>query len=220
LEMRSKKGDHIDMASADEAADLVYFAGQNVIEIHMGLSSKDHLDKPDQIIFDFDPSDDDFEKVRKSALELKNMLDEMNLPGFVKTSGSRGVHVHIPLKPEQTFAEIKPCAKKLAKMLHDRLPDIATLEQRKDKREDKVFIDILRNEYGQTSISPYSLRAKPGAPIATPIDWQELKDKDLHPQKYTLANIFRRLSRKKDPWQDFYKSRIEPDKLIRKLGEN
>lgn len=212
--MRSKGGKNMKMASADEAADLVYFAGQDVIELHMGLSQKDSLEKPDQIIFDLDPSDNDFEKVRKTAFALKNILDDMDLPSFVKTTGSRGVHIHIPIQPEKKFEEVKDAARKLAEKLHGNCPDLTTLENRKNKRGDKVFLDYLRNDYGMTAIAPYSLRALKGAPVATPIDWEELKDSKLGPQSYTLQNIFRRLPQKYDPWEVFYESKISLKKFI------
>lgn len=201
--MRSKGGDNMKMVSADKAADLVYFAGQDVIELHMGLSKAGDLEKPDQIIFDFDPSDDDFEKVREAALALKALLDKENLTSFVKTTGSRGVHVHIPLRPEEKFQDVKPVAREIAQKLHEEKPDLTTLEQRKGERGDKVFIDILRNDYGMTGIAPYSPRAKKSAAIATPVDWEELKGPALGPQSYTVKNIFRRLSQKEDPWKNF-----------------
>jgi bifunctional non-homologous end joining protein LigD len=213
VKMRSGKKEVMQMASADETADLVYFAGQNVIEIHIGLSRADKLEKPDQLIFDFDPSDGDFEKVRTAALKLKDILDEFELPSFIKTTGSKGVHVHIPIRREADFSEAKPWAKNLAGILNEREPDLTTLEQRKNKRGDRVFIDILRNEYGQTSIAPYSLRARKGAPIATPIEWDELKDNSFGPRSYKVENIFRRLSQKGDPWAEFASYRNGTDKL-------
>src|SRR5690606_34775949 len=100
---RSRAGGTMTMIAVDEAADLVYLAGQNVVELHMGLSTAAHIDKPDQLIIDFDPSDEDFDKVRRAAFALKALLDAQDLPSFLKTSGSRGMHVHIPLKPEQNF---------------------------------------------------------------------------------------------------------------------
>ena len=209
VSMKSKGGENMKMASADEAADLVYFAGQNVIELHMGLARKYDLEIPDQIIFDLDPSDNDFEKVRKTAFALKDILDERDLPSFLKTTGSRGVHIHIPIKPEKKFDEVKKAVRKLAETLHDTCPDLTTLESRKKKRGDKVFIDYLRNDYGMTAIAPYSLRALKGAPIATPIDWEELKDRELGPQSYTLENIFRRLPQKADPWKKFYSQAVK-----------
>lgn len=205
--MRSRGGKPMLMVSVDEAADLVYLAGQNVIELHMGLSTADNLDKPDQLIIDFDPSDRDFRKVRRAALEFKQLLDELGHPSFLKTTGSRGLHVHLPLIPEFRFAEVKRGARLLAEMLVERCPQLCTVEVRKNKRGDKVFIDYLRNDHAMTAIAPYSLRALPSAPVATPIEWRELRERRIEPQDYTLRNIFRRLARKDEPWLDFDRCR-------------
>ena len=206
--MRSRGGKPMYMVCVDEAADLVYLAGQNVIELHMGLSRQGALDCPDQLVIDFDPSDGDFAKVRRAALELKGLLDERGLPSFLKTSGSRGLHVHLPLLAEADFDRVKPAARALAEALQARCPKLTTLEMRKDKRGDKVFIDWLRNDYSNTAIAPYSLRALPGAPLATPLDWAELRNGRLHAQSYTVKNIFRRLAQKQDPWREFDASRV------------
>ena len=206
--MRSKDQKTMLMVTADEANDLTYFANQNVVELHVALSLGEALDRPDQMIFDLDPSDNDFEKVRELALGLKSLLDQRDLPSFVKTTGSRGVHVHVPLRPEATFERVKPVVQQLAEELLARCPGIATMEHRKEKRGNRVFIDYLRNDFGMTAIAPYSLRAIAGAPVATPISWAELKDKKTGPQSWGLANIFRRLGAKKDPWQDFKRHRV------------
>lgn len=215
--IRRKEGDSTLMASAGQTADLVYFAGQNVIEIHAGLSTADDLEKPDQIIFDLDPSDDDFEKVRDLALGLAEMLESIELTSFVKTSGSRGLHIHLPLKAEAPFSEVKRHAKGLSEKLVGKFPKLATLEKRKNKRGNKVFVDYLRNEFGQTAIAPFSLRAKKGAPVATPVRWDEVPAQKLSPQGYNLKNLFRRLSRIKDPWADFNRSRITLESVAGKL---
>lgn len=201
------------MASANEDADLAYFAGQNIIELHVALAQAGSLEIPDQLIFDFDPADDNFENVRTAGLAFKEFLDDAGLPAFVKITGSKGIHVHIPLRPESNFETAKPWAKILADRLHQKIPDCTTLEQRKNKRGNKVFIDVLRNEYGQTSIAPYAVRARPHAPIATPIDWPELKNKNLTPHRYTIKNLFRRLSQCPDPWNTFAQSRISSSRL-------
>ena len=194
--------DSIEMVTVQSEKDLVFFAGQNVIEYHLSLSKTDSYENPEEIIFDFDPSDDDFEKVRKAALALGDMLKDADIPAFVKTTGSRGVHVHIPLKTEADFKEVKKCAKAIAEKLQDNCPDITTMEQRKEERGNKVFIDWLRNDHGMTAIAPYSLRAIKGAPVATPLEWDELKDSGLTPQKYTMKNIFSRLGQRDCPWQN------------------
>ncbi|WP_133128915.1 non-homologous end-joining DNA ligase [Legionella nagasakiensis] len=198
-----KENASMKMVGVDEASDLVYLAGQNTIELHVALATMTDIKKPDQVIFDFDPSDNDFEKVRTAALALKDLLDALALPSFAKTSGSKGMHVHIPIKPYGSFKEIKTIARILAEKLHEECPDLTTLEQRKEKRGNKVFIDYLRNDYAMTAVAPYSLRALRHAPIATPIEWEELADKALGPQSYHLKNIFRRLAKKQNPWKNF-----------------
>lgn len=203
--VRSRNGGLMKMIAVDEAADLVYLAGQNVVELHMGLSKAPHIDNPDQLILDFDPSDEDFGKIRTAAFALKAMLDERGLPSFLKTSGSRGMHVHVPLRPVHPFDDVKLAARRLAEALNERCPALTTVEIRKNKRGDRVFIDYLRNDYSATAIAPYSLRAIDQAPVATPVDWEELAAAGFHPRKYTLRNIFRRLGHKQDPWRDFDK---------------
>lgn len=215
---RGKDADSILMATAMRKAELIYFAGQNIIEIHAALSTSDDLEKPDQMIFDLDPSDDDFEKVRTLALGFSEMLESIKLASFIKTSGSRGIHIHIPLQTELSFTEVKNHAEFISQRLVGRFSKLATLEKQKRKRGDKVFVDYLRNEFGQTSIAPYSLRAKEGAPVATPLRWDELSAQELTPQQYTIKNIFRRLSKIEDPWRDFDRARITPDGIKKKLS--
>ncbi|MEX2365652.1 MAG: hypothetical protein WD601_03545, partial [Pseudohongiellaceae bacterium] len=157
--------------------------------------------------------DNDFEKVRTVAFVLKTLLDQMSVSSFVKTTGSRGVHLHIPLKVEHEFAKVKDVAHNLAQVLHRKCPQLTTLEMHKDKRGNRVFLDYLRNDYGMTAIAPYSLRAVASAAAATPIDWDELKDNSLGPQSYGYRNIFRRLPHKENPWESFYKSRVGLAKL-------
>ncbi|WP_238589533.1 non-homologous end-joining DNA ligase [Legionella cincinnatiensis] len=193
------------MAGISSKKALVYLAAQDVLELHISLSTISSIEKPDQIIFDFDPQDDDFEKVREAAFTLKKILEEYDLTTFVKTSGSRGLHVHLPLKAHYKFNKIKAISRKIAEKLHQKCPKITTLEQRKDKRGNKVFIDFLRNDYAMTAITPYSLRARKGAPIATPLEWEELNDNSLNPRSYHLKNIFQRLEKTENPWKNFNK---------------
>jgi len=206
--LRSKAGEVSEMVTASAERDLIYFANQNVVELHVALSTGKALDSPDQMIFDLDPSDDDFEKVRELAFELRSLLEGYELPCFVKTTGSRGVHVHVPLRRDAGFERVKPIARQLAEELLDNCPAIATLEHRKQKRGDRVFIDYLRNDYGMTAIAPYSLRALKGAPVATPISWDELGSRNNGPQSWGLKNIFRRLGGKEDPWAGFNRRRV------------
>jgi len=183
----------------ENAATLVYLANQGCITPHVWLSRVDRRDRPDRLIFDLDPSDDDFALVRNGARELRKTLSQAGLKSYPMTTGSRGLHVIVPLDKSASFDETREFARQVAGNLAARRPKHFTVEQRKAKRQGRVFLDIFRNAYGQHGVAPYAVRAKPGAPVAAPLDWRELGN--VNPQKYTIKNIFRRLSRKADPWK-------------------
>lgn len=194
----------IEMIGVTNAKGLIYIAAQNTIELHIGLATVKKIKCPDQIILDLDPSDNDFGKVREVALITKQIIDEHDFPSYVKTSGSRGLHIHIPLTPKRDFKSIKPITKQLAQLIHEKIPDLTTIEMRKIKRGNKVFIDYLRNDFSATAIAPYSLRANKWAGVATPITWEEVaQDKKLVAYKYNIKNIRERVTKTPDPWADF-----------------
>lgn len=204
----------------DDLATLVYLVDQGCITVHVWLSRADKLDHPDKLILDLDPPDDDFESVRAAAQALHDLFEEVGLAPFVMTTGSRGLHVVTPLDRSANFDTVRAFAKDLADLLAARQPDAFTTEMRKADRGGRLFLDYLRNSYGQNGVAPYAIRAKPGAPIATPIDWDELSDRDLHSQSYRLENIFRRLGQKQDPWRDIMRharSLREPRKRLDEL---
>lgn len=184
------------------AATLVYLAQQACITPHIWLSRVDKLRQPDKLIFDLDPAGDDFEPVRRAAQDLRAILEDIDLAPFVMTTGSRGLHVVVPLERSADFDEVREFARGIAGVLAGRKPDEYTTEVRKDKRQGRLFLDYLRNSYAQTSVAPYAVRAKPGAPVAVPIGWDELGDSSLHSRSYTMKNIFRRMGQKDDPWVD------------------
>jgi bifunctional non-homologous end joining protein LigD len=196
-----KEDGEVDYVVADNEATLVYLAQQGCITPHLSLSRIDRPHHPDRMIFDLDPSDDDFGKVRRTAMHLKKMLDRMALNAFVKTTGSRGLHIVVPLDRKADFEAVREFTHALCKRVAEEDPELMTTEQRKDKRGDRVFLDDLRNAYGQTAVAAYAVRARAGAPIATPIRWEEV-DGDLDPRRYRIDNIFRRMSQVDDPWRD------------------
>lgn len=179
------------------AADLVYLADQACITPHVWLTTSDHLDQPDRMIFDLDPSTDDLALVRDAARSTREVLDALELSSYVMTSGSRGYHVWVPLTADEDFDSVRRVARGIAEAVVARDPESFTVEQRKDQRGDRVLIDYLRNAYGQTSVPPYAVRARAGAPVATPLGWDEL---GTAPQAYTVGNVLRRLGQKADPW--------------------
>jgi len=197
-----KEGGEVTHVVANNAATLVYLANQGCITPHLALSRIDRPEHPDRMIFDLDPSDDDFGKVQETARHLGKLLDDLKLTSFVQTTGSRGLHVIVPLDRKADFDAVREFSHRICRALADRHPALMTVEQRKNKRGDKVFLDYLRNAYGQTSVAPYAVRARPGAPIATPLEWDEVGQSGLTPRKYRIDNIFRRLGQREDPWAD------------------
>jgi len=196
-----KKGGVVYHAVANNAATLVFLAGQGCVTPHLALARVDKPDQPDRLIFDLDPSVDDFGKVRRAARALKALLDGLNLASFVQTTGSRGLHVVVPIERADHFNDVRRFARDICQCLVDQNPKELTIEQRKSERGDRVFLDYLRNGYGQTAVAPYAVRPIEKAPVATPLHWDEVDDGGLHPQKFHIKNLFRRLGRIDDPWR-------------------
>jgi len=154
------------------------------------------------MIFDLDPSANNFELVIKTEKNLKKYLEILGLKTYVMTTASKGLHVIIPLNRKSTFNTVKSFTQKIATYLVNQYPYIFTTKMRKIKRGKKVFIDTLRNSFSATEVAPYSIRAKESAPITTFLTWSEINSK-LKPNKYNIKNIFNRLSKRKDPWENF-----------------
>lgn len=200
-----KKGEKQTLVMVNKQSDLVYLANQNVLVFHSWLSTGQAINYPDKLVFDLDPSGNGLKDIRYIARQLRAVLQAYNLDSFVMTTGSRSYHLVVPLVQKHTFNKVHEFAKQVAHEMVGRFPQYCTVQMKIAKREGKIFIDYLRNAYGQTSVACYSLRALPGAPIATPLSWDELSRTD--PQKYTIKNIFKRLACKPDPWKDFEKKR-------------
>ncbi|AZO17597.1 DNA ligase D [Mesorhizobium sp. M2A.F.Ca.ET.043.05.1.1] len=187
----------------DGLAALVQYG---VVEVHIWGSTIDALEKPDQIIFDLDPDEGvDVSKVREAALDIRKQLDELSLPNLVKTSGGKGYHVLVPLKPSAEWDEVKDFAHDFARALEQAAPDRYTATLSKKARTGKIFVDYLRNGRGSTTVAPYSSRAKKGATISMPVTWPEI-EKGLAPNAFPLGDETTLAQLKKaDPWKDFFK---------------
>jgi bifunctional non-homologous end joining protein LigD len=200
-----KEGGSLRQVVIDDAATLVYLADQACITPHAWLSRVDRIRRPDRMVFDFDPPGNDwqetFDAVRWAARTTADLLRDVGLVPFLQTSGSKGLHIHVPLDREADFDAVRELARDLSGLLARRHPGRLTTEQRKAKRGDRVFLDVARNGYAQTTVLPYAVRARPGAPVATPLDWDELGRGDLDPRTYTVENVGRRLAQKDDPWK-------------------
>jgi bifunctional non-homologous end joining protein LigD len=197
-----KEGGTVDYTVCEEKATLVYVADQGCITPHVWLSKVDRPEHPDRMIFDFDPPEgsEDVRLLHQVVRSGRELLNDIDVPAFVMTTGSAGYHVLVPLDRSAHFDEVRQLSRRLSEHLVVAMPEVTTVAQRKDRREGKIFIDYLRNSYAQTTVAPYSVRARPEAPIATPISWDELSGSE--PRSWTMENIFRRLGQVDDPWGD------------------
>jgi bifunctional non-homologous end joining protein LigD len=179
IEVPRRKGGDIVHAVGGETATLVWLANQNCITPHCWTSRADRPGLPDRLVFDLD-----------------------GLVPFAMTSGSRGIHVVAPLRRRAHADEARATAGTIAERLAERRPDELTTAWRKEKRGGRVLVDVARNTYAQTTVAPYAVRALPGAPVATPLAWDELEDPGLHPRRWTLADVPARLAERGCPWAD------------------
>lgn len=186
----------------DSADTLAYLANYNMISAHVWLSRVEAPDTPDQLIFDLDPADDDFTLVRATALDLKALLEERGFVPFVKTTGSRGLHIVTPIIPGPDFDEAHRYADQVAQALARSNPARLTTEFIKQRRDGRLFIDVNRNAYAQTAAAPYSLRARRGAPIAMPVAWADLRQGSLRPDGVTIGDVWTWIRDHDDPWAD------------------
>jgi bifunctional non-homologous end joining protein LigD len=200
-----KHGGSVRHVVAYDAATLVWLANQNCITPHVWSSRVDRLDRPDRMIFDLDPArgEDDWPLVLRTARDLVALLEELGVTPFSMISGSRGVHVVVPLRRRYGFDRVQEAAHAIAGELVSRRPDDLTTEFRKAKRADRLFVDVLRTRYGQLAVAPYAVRARPGAPVATPLRNDELGDGVLASARaFSLRDVPGRLERDGDPWAD------------------
>lgn len=214
-------GNKIDYAIIDKTATLIYLANQNCITPHIWLSKTDNLEKPDRMIFDLDPARSlSFSAAQDTAKKLKTILDELELPSFCMLTGGHGAHIVVPLKRIHTFEETRTFAHDVATLLAHQFPKLITVEIRKEKRGDRVFIDWLRNGWGSTAAAPYAVRAYKKAPVAMPVTWQELLKKGMTSQKYTIKNVMKRINNVGDVWHDMQKHAVtlkDAEKKLKKM---
>jgi bifunctional non-homologous end joining protein LigD len=198
-----KRGGTLVHAVVCDTDTLTYLVNQNTITPHVWLSRADRLRQPDRIVFDLDPAPGaDFAAVRRAARRTGDLLRELGLEPFAQVTGSKGIHVWTPLRRRATFEDVRPFARSAAEVLVQRYPDELTLEFHKSERGGRILVDVMRNAYAQTAVPPYAVRPLPGAPVATPIGWEELSDSKLRANRWTVKNMRRRLAAKGDPWAD------------------
>ena len=204
---------------AGDADTLRMLTQHNAVTLHVPTARIDRLDRPDRLIVDLDPSGepDDWEAVVAGARRLRELVADAGLAPFAMTTGSRGVHVVAPLRRELEYGAVLDMGRALAAALVEDAPDRFTTKFLKDDREGRVFVDVLRNRPAQTAVAPYSVRARPGAPVATPIAWEELGALPGS-QAFTLRTIPERLARHGDPWAQIGAAAVSPRPVARRLA--
>ena len=205
--------------SAGSAKAIVALVQWGVIEFHPWGSRVPRLDRPDILIMDLDPDDaTPWKDLTATARALRAMLEGAGLNAFLKTTGGKGLHVVVPIKPTLTWLQAKEITHAIADRMVAAAPDRFISTASKAKRKGKIFIDYLRNAEGATAVAPYAVRAREGAPVATPIEWEELK-KDVRFDHFNVRNIPARLDAIADPWATFASSRrTVTSTVLRKLG--
>jgi bifunctional non-homologous end joining protein LigD len=211
-------GATVSYVAVDSLNGLIALVQMGVLEIHTWGARRDHIDQPDQLIFDLDPDPTvSWNALKEAAVMLRARLADLGLSAFLKTTGGKGLHVVVPIAPKQHWNVVKEFTKSVAQSLARENPERFTATMSKAKRKGKIFIDYLRNAKTATAVCAYSTRARSGAPISVPLRWQELKD-DVR-EEFTVRNVPKRLSRlKKDPWDGFDAARTTiTERMLKKL---
>ncbi|WP_443938763.1 DNA ligase D [Pedobacter sp. MW01-1-1] len=203
----------IDYLICNDEATLLWMVNLGCIEINPWMSTYLKPDQPLFAVLDLDPHGISFDRVVEVALTAKSVLDEMNITSFVKTSGSKGIHIVIPLG-KYDYEITKNFVHYVAGLVYEHHPDITSLERSPSKRKHKIYLDYLQNRKGQTIVAPYSLRPKPGATVSAPLQWEEVNE-DLKIDNFTIFNMKERLEKLGDIWKDIYKvkNKIEKTKV-------
>ncbi|MFF9898357.1 non-homologous end-joining DNA ligase [Streptomyces longispororuber] len=204
-----KQGGTVTHTVCDDSATLLYLADQACVTLHRWLSRTGRIDRPDRMVFDLDPAgegtpEEVFGPVREAARLVGELLDQVGLPSAVMTTGSRGLHVVVPVNGRHHVDDVRDFAKEVAELLAAAHPDRLTTAARKKDRGERLYLDVQRNGYAQTAVAPFSVRARPGAPVAVPIAWEQLDDPATHAARWTLADAVEQA--RADPWAGLLRS--------------
>lgn len=197
-----KSADHVThLPTIEDAAGLVWYANGGAIEFHLWGARLPDLAEPDLAIFDLDPGEAaPFAAVLRAALRLREMLAALDLRGYAKTSGGRGLHVYLPLAPGHTFDGVRAWVRALAARLAAAHPDLVAVARGATHRGGLVTVDYAQNSIGRNTAAPYTVRARPGAPVSAPVTWEEVAAGDFVPEDLTLRTVPERVRRLSDPF--------------------
>lgn len=206
----------IDYLICNDKQTLLYMANLGCIEINPWNSTIKNIENPDWMVIDIDPEKEEFIEVVKTALVVKDIMDELNANCYCKTSGATGLHVYIPLGAKYNYDTVKIFAELIAHEVHERLPNTTSLERSIKKRNHKIYIDFLQNRSGQTLAAPYSVRPKHGATVSTPLEWSEVNH-ELLPSQFTIFNVMERFKKKEDLWKPVLGKGADLKSILKKM---
>jgi len=197
-----KKNGVVHYPVVTDARSLLWITNQNTVTQHVWVSRVPHLQIPDLCVFDLDPSTHDWDAVRTAALGLRDLLAELGLPSWVKTSGSKGFHIVVPLDGRTETGVVARFAGAVGTTFVGLAPDRLTQEFSKVDRGGRIYVDVGRNGYGATFAAAYTVRARPGAPVSAPCTWEEIERGQVDPQTFTLRKMPERIAQVGDVWAD------------------
>ncbi len=208
-------GESKEFLVGDDEKTLMYMASLGCIEMNPWFSRVQKPDNPDYCVIDLDPDQNTFEQVIRAACEVKNILDALEIEGYVKTSGSTGIHIYIPLGAKYSYDQSQMFGRMIASVVHSQLPDFTSLERQIKNRGGRMYLDFLQNRPGATIACPYSLRPKPGATVSMPLHWEEVK-KGLAMKDFTIENSIARIRSEGDIFKGSLKKGIDMKKAVAK----
>jgi bifunctional non-homologous end joining protein LigD len=216
LRVEDDDADPVDYLLVNDQAALVFAANLGSIELHPWNSRLGSLEQPDYMVMDLDPDDNTFNDVIRTAHVVKEYLDLAGVPSYPKTSGQTGLHIYVPLGAKYTYEQARQFVQLIGQLVNRRLPELTSLERSPSKRKGQIYLDYLQNRQGATLAAPYSLRPKPGAPVSTPLQWDEVVP-GLSPAQFTIKTIFPRLEKLGDIFQPILDKGIDMPGALRRL---
>jgi len=221
LEAEDEIGKHmVDYVVCDNLETHLYVANLGAIERHPWHSTVKKLYNPTWFVFDLDPGEKvEFETICDVAISARNTIADLGLDSYAKTSGSRGIHVYVPIKAEYSYEQVADLAAAIAKMVANENPKSATVERGKAKRKkDQIYVDFLQNSYGKSVVAPYSVRPKKGATVSAPLDWKEVEKKKIKIADFTIKNMLARIKRKGDIFKPVLTKRQSLNEAFKKAN--
>jgi bifunctional non-homologous end joining protein LigD len=209
LEVEDGGGHEVDYVVGDNVATLLYMANLGAVERHPWHSRVKDLEHPDWFVFDLDPAEGvTFETICDVALTTRDVLARLGLESYPKTSGSRGIHIYVPVKPAYDYGQIAKLAEQVATVVAREQSEVATVERSKSKRGARmIYVDHMQNARGKSVVAPYSVRPKPGATVSAPLEWKEVERKKIRTSDFDIRNMLRRVERKGDLFAPVLKGR-------------